>query len=89
MQHLQKLIDFESKPWAEFTTSGTIGAKRIPLADLGSDAQKRLRKIEYDDADALWELRVGGKPRFWGVRIGNCLYFVWWDPEHHVCPVKR
>lgn len=87
--HLDKLEHFESQPWSRSETSGTVGAKRIGLASLSKDAQKRLRKLELDDADALWELRVAGKPRFWGFRSGHCFHFLWWDPDHQVCPSKR
>lgn len=87
--HLSKLTDFETKTWPEITTTGTVGAKRIPTANLDTPAQARLRKIKRDDTDALWELRMGGKLRFWGQRHGSCMCFIWWDPDHTVCPSRR
>lgn len=88
-KHLDKIHHFESKPWPAVEMTGTIGAKRIPLDNLSSDAKKRLKAIGHDDAEALVELRVGGAPRFWGFRVGHCLHFLWWDPEHEVCPTKK
>ncbi len=73
----------------DFTHSGSVGAKRIPLHDLDRKAQARLERIQFDDADALWELGVGGQPRLWDVRDGNCFRFPWWDPIHSVCPSLR
>ena len=87
--HLDKLCHFEDNSWGEISGTGTVGAKEIPLDSLGPAALKRLRALEYDDAESLWELRVGGAPRFWGVRTGNCLHFLWWDPKHLVCPTKK
>ena len=82
-------MDMESKDWIAFAHDGSVGAKRIPLDHLKDEATKRLNKLQFDDAEALWELRVGGKPRFWGVRLGSCFHFLWWDPEHKVCPTKK
>lgn len=89
--HLGTLVELERRRWDDFTGSGSIGAKRIALSDgsLSREALRRLERIKFDDADALWEIRVGGKPRFWGVRLGSCFHFLWWDPDHLVCPTKR
>lgn len=89
--HFPKLMDLEGKPWDEFVRDGTVGAKSIPLAG-GSykrAALNRLERLKLDDVDALWELRMGGAPRFWGIRDLQCFHFLWWDPEHKVCPSKR
>lgn len=87
--HLEKLKHFESQPWGQSEGTGVIGAKRIPLDSLSNEATKRLRRLQLDDVDALWELRLAGKPRFWGMRHGNCFHFLWWDPDHKVCPSTR
>jgi len=63
--------------------------KRIELSALCADAKKRLRQIELDDLDCLWELRVGGAERIWGQRFGHVFYPVWWDPRHEVCPSRK
>ncbi|CAB4583232.1 MAG: hypothetical protein F2534_16630 [Actinobacteria bacterium] len=86
--YIEKLQHFESQPFDQSVGTGTIGAKRIPLDSLCDQAKKRLRKLEHDDADALWELRLGGKPRIWGFRVGNVMHCLWFDPEHEVCPSK-
>lgn len=88
--HLATIRAIEAKTWAASSGSGTVGClKRIPVENVCSEAQARLRRIKLDDFDAVWEIRLGGAPRFWGVRIDQCFHFVWWDPHHTVCPSKK
>lgn len=61
------------------------GTKPIPAENFSAKAKKRFKEIELDDYDGLWELRLGGKPRIWGVLRHNIFYLVWWDPKHAVC----
>ena len=65
------------------------GNKPIPVENLCPAAQKRLTEIELDDYDRLWELRLGGTERIWGVLEDAVFYVVWWDPEHEVCPSTK
>lgn len=67
--------------------AGTM--KRVELDALCGDAQSRLEKIERDDAPSLWEVRLGGAQRYWGFLIGPVFHFLWWDPNHEVCPTKK
>ena len=46
----------------------------------------RLRELQQDDSDGLYELRFGGKERVWGIRRDDRFCILWWDPEHMVCP---
>jgi hypothetical protein len=62
------------------------GCKPIPVESFSPEAKKRLKEIDLDDYDGLWELRVSGKPRVWGILNHNIFYLVWWDPDHKVCP---
>lgn len=82
---LKKLRDFESMTWGELT-GGTSGNKPIPVDHLCAAAKKRLETKKLDDLDHLWELRLGGKLRIWGIRWRGCFHVLWWDPEHTVCP---
>lgn len=68
---------------------GWGGNKRIPAESMCGEAQKRLVELELDDHDALWELRLAGAPRVWGLRSAHVFYPVWWDPEHTVCPSNK
>jgi len=89
VKYLSTLSDFEQRTWPEISATATVGTKRVPTASLAAEAQARLRKIQRDDTDALWEIRVGNKPRLWGQRHGSTMCFIWWDAEHTVCPVAR
>lgn len=85
----EKLCHFEKKTWDESTTSGSVGVKRIALADLPRDATKRLERLKLDDAEALWEFRLQGTQRVWGLRHGDVCYMLWWDPHHSVYPSTK
>jgi hypothetical protein len=78
--------------WEQMRTGeifGQAGNKHIPLENLCGDAQKRLKEIEADDLDGLWELRLGGKKRIWGTRSEHVFDLIWWDPKHTVCPSRK
>lgn len=58
------------------------------MKDLHSKAQSRLSELGIDK-EHLFELKlngssVGAYPRIWGVRLGQVLNILWWDPEHEV-----
>jgi hypothetical protein len=83
----ERCINWESMHEGELFGQG--GNKRIPAENMCEEAQRRLAAINLDDYGALWELKVSGKPRVWGLRSGHVFYPVWWDPEHSVCPSKK
>lgn len=78
-----KLRNFETMRWGEIEGKGN---KLIPTHKLAVEAQKRLRALNLEDVDGLWELRLSGTTRVWGIRASNLFYLLWWDPEHTVCP---
>lgn len=50
----------------------------------------RLGKLEVDDHDGLWEMRVGNKGRvFFVVYRPSFCHLIWWDPNHLVWPSKK
>jgi hypothetical protein len=90
-EHLKRVVA-KSKGWESMTIGELLrvsGNKPIPFDHLCPEAQRRLVELELDDYDGLWELRLGGKPRIWGVLSGHVFYPVWWDPKHTVCPSKK
>jgi hypothetical protein len=87
-----KAIAAKCKGWESMTPAAVFSAsgnKPIPWESFSGPAQKRLVEIELDDYDGLWELRVSGKQRLWGILDRNIFYIVWWDPEHEVCPALK
>ena len=52
-------------------------------------ARARLIEIHMDDEDMISRLQISGKRRLYGIRRGNQLYALWWDPEHEIWPSSR
>ncbi len=61
----------------------------VQVGDLCSKAQKRLIDISKDDCDELFSLRIMVRQRIRGIKDGNILWLLWWDPEHEVCPSHK
>lgn len=78
-----RLRDFESMTWVDIERAGS---HNVALDQLSTEARARLAELKLDDVDELFSLRLGGKPRAWGFREANVLRFLWWDPDHQVCP---
>ncbi|KJU85359.1 hypothetical protein MBAV_002442 [Candidatus Magnetobacterium bavaricum] len=87
-----KLKNFETMTWGEIEKKlikkGTPQNHSIQVEKICKDAQDRLKEIKMDDRDELYSLRFSGKERLWGVREGEILYILWWDPYHTVCPIQ-
>lgn len=78
-----KLKEFESMTWAD------IEGKRhhfVTYESLSDVAKQRLKDIGMDDLEQLFSLRLTGKQRIYGPRIGPVLKVLWWDPRHEACP---
>ncbi len=78
-----KLVAFETMTWGEIWGRNNHS---VPKARIIREAQKRLASINQDDIDELVSLRLTGRKRIWGIKDGNVLKILWWDPEHQVCP---
>lgn len=65
------------------------GTKPIPWDSMIPDAQKRAQEIELDQFDGLFELRLGNRPRLFGLLDQHCFYPVWWDPDHEICSSQK
>lgn len=78
-----KLISFETMTWGEIEGRQNHA---IPREQLSREAEKRLVEIKGEDIDEVFSLRIDGKKRVIGVRDKDVFMFLWWDPEHKVCP---
>ena len=80
------LAGFETMSWTEIESAGShfVSVNRII-----SDARKRLQERQLDDTDDLFSLRLKGMWRVWGIRDGDRLKILWWDPHHKVCPSEK
>ena len=83
---LNRLKSFETMTWTEIERTGShfIGTDAII-----SEAKRRLVELHLDDFDQLFSLRLQGRPRLWGMRIGNVFSALWWDAEHAICPSAK
>lgn len=78
-----KLRDFESMTWKEIVGNGS---HKVAVSDLAVAARKKLTKLNMDDIEELFSLRLMGKQRIWGILDNNAFRILWWDPDHLVCP---
>lgn len=78
--------NIEGLTWVELKSSGSHS---IDLDQLDKKAVNRLKEIKLDDLEHLFSLRFSGKERLWGIRDGNVLQVLWWDPQHKVCPAPK
>jgi hypothetical protein len=84
---LQKIFSSQKLTWQELRNNGSHLVNR---KDLSPEAQKRLDQMQKEDLDQLFSLRLTGRKRIWGIKEGNILWLLWWDPDHQVCPsVKK
>jgi len=65
------------------------GSHQCSKHRMSKDARDRLKEIRQDDIDELFSLRLTGKRRVWGIKVGRVLNFLWFDPKHLVCPSPK
>jgi hypothetical protein len=84
---INKLKNFERMTWGEIEKNKQ--SHSISLDCISKEARDRLKKMNRDDLDPLFSLRLSGKERIWGWRDQESFYIIWWDPEHTVYPVPK
>ncbi len=82
---LPKIQDFEKMRWSEILGKNS---HEINVGQIIKPAQDRLRDLKMDDCDTLVSIRLTGKQRIWGIKIGKTFKILWWDPEHEIYPSK-
>jgi len=83
---LRKIKKFETMKWGEIQKQRSKHHS-MPVANICSDAQKRLKEIGIFDIDELFSFNINGKKRIWGLKDRFIFEVLWWDPEHEVYPV--
>lgn len=89
-----KIRHFETNTWhiIERERHGKKGKSKhhyISISDIISTAQKRLQKLDLDDVDQLFSIRLKGKLRIWGIRTFSYFKVLWFDFNHEICPSQR
>lgn len=82
---VRKLRDYEKRSWNEIKQDRNRDHP-VSADNLIKSAQERLRIIRQDDASELWRFRFNSRQRIWGIKVGNTLQILWWDPHHQICP---
>lgn len=86
---IRDLHELEGWTWMDVQKSRSKGSgNSISVQDLHKDAQARLTQLGIEEEN-LFELRIDGflsyqYPRVWGVRDGQYLRVLWWDPYHEI-----
>jgi len=88
---LAKVKNFEKQKWSEIlnATHGRDNKSkhhRVSTERVCGEAQKRLADRKLDDLQELFSLRLSAKIRIWGKLENEVFHFIWFDPEHTVCP---
>lgn len=79
----------ECHTWAELermTSGDDKRHKAYEISAICREAQNRLEEIELEDLDEVFRFRLTGRSRFYGFRIREFFFALWWDPEHQICP---
>jgi hypothetical protein len=83
----RELEEFQSRPLSVLRRE-LKWLKYIGSTEMAPAAQKRLSQIANKET-GLWQLHLGhDRWRVWGYFEDPEYYFVWWDPDHLVCPGK-
>ncbi len=82
-----KLGHFETMYWREIEQKQSCHF--TPVNEIEKPARERLAALNLDDTDSLYQLRLGGKTRVWGIRDRFIFRILWWDPDHGVYKVEK
>jgi hypothetical protein len=79
----QELVKLEGKTLHKLLQTKKV--KDIPTVHMKREAQQRLKDIDLEEHDTVWELRLPGKRRAWGLVERSVFQFLWWDPLETAC----
>ena len=80
---LERVRNFETMTWGEIEGNRHHSIQKDILS---KDAKDRLVKIKLGDIDEVFSLAIDGRKRVIGIRERDVFKFLWWDPDHRVCP---
>ena len=85
---LDFLKELETRTWNEILSDRGHGHHPLPVEKLCPAAKRRLKERGIT-AQTIIEFKVDSHRRLWGIRSGDILDLLWWDPEHKVYPQRR
>ena len=80
---IPRLHNLESNTWH---TLHMTGSHPISVDKICKLAHDRLHEIGKTQCENLYSLRLTGRERIWGIKIGYVFHLLWWDPGHQICP---
>ena len=91
---MEGLKSYEDLTWQQIVSAthdkkGKSKNHEVDLADLTSAASRRLRKIEADDIQSVFSLRLNNLFRIIGILEGAIMNILWIDPNHEVCKTSH
>ena len=75
----EHIRSFESMTWNELPQKQHHS---IEVSKLNTCARQRLEKINQNDVDEIFSLRLQGQFRIYGIREGSILKVLWFDRSH-------
>lgn len=82
-----KLCEVEERGMKDLVDGNRVEHIRVQTLD---PRRKSLLRHAFNNEDMpahLLRIKVSGRCRVWVSQSGNCLEFLWWDPDHWVTPV--
>ena len=91
---LPKLCNFERMTWPEIEQasggrSSGNNSHFVNKNNLSKMARERLEELQIDDVDQVYSLRLTGKTRIIGKRIGSIMQIIWFDFNHEVIDMRN
>lgn len=87
-QYLGNIHSYEQQTIAEVFHQNHAYNHPVPVESIIPRARNRLTELGLK-VEALHRLRLGGRPRLWGILIGNIFQILWFDPNHEICPATK
>lgn len=85
---VEHMRDLELKGWNAICANQDRDHP-VTVPELVKIAQERLLARNLEEYDTLWSLHCNGTQRIWGIKSGQVLQVLWWDPYHRVCPITK
>ena len=82
----ESLQKYEDMPWNDVLHRASCHP--MPIHKIAKRARERFIAI-CPDVDTLHQVDFSKLGRVWGVKAGQYLHLVWYDPNHTVYPINR
>jgi hypothetical protein len=91
-QLLKYISGTQSMKWNEIKKKNSKSGKynkNVPTSEIIKVVQDRLKYLKMDDTDEIFSFHVTNMARIWGIKENETFKFLWYDPNHEICPTKK